>query len=359
LSDFGESSRANVHFAGADEGNEGRVSTNRGQGHGVVVPYYRFLHQSGELGRRVDLLNERLGNCSVCPRKCGVDRLGGELGACRTGRRAMVASFCVHRGEEPCISGNMGSGTVFFAGCNLACIYCQNCEISQEWEEGKGEVTPEGLAGIFLELESRGVHNINWVSPGHVVPQAVEALSLAAQRGFSLPVVYNSNGYDDAGTLKLLDGIVDIYLPDMKYSDDGAAEELSEVREYTASAKAAIKEMWRQVGDLETGEDGVAAKGLLVRHLVLPGGMSQSAEVLRFLKEEVSPDVAVSLMAQYYPAHLAETDPRIARPLAVAEYEEALDLLDRLGIGNGYVQELSASGSYRPDFSKDGHPFEP
>lgn len=287
-----------------------------------------------------------------------MDRLGGELGACRTGRMAMVASFCVHRGEEPCISGSRGSGTVFFADCNLACIYCQNCDISQEWEEGKGEVTPEGLAEIFLELESRGVHNINWVSPGHVVPQAVEALCIAAHKGLSIPVVYNSNGYDDVDTLRLLEGVVDIYMPDMKYFDDSVAEELSEVRDYAVNAKAAIREMWRQVGPLETDEDGVASKGLLVRHLVLPNGMSQSGEVLRFLKDEVSPDVAVSLMAQYYPAHLAETNEKIARPLRAEEYQQVLDVLDGLGIENGYVQQLSASGSYRPDFKKDGHPFE-
>ncbi len=323
-----------------------------------MVPYYRFLYQSGELGRRAELLSEKLNPCGVCPRKCGVDRLGGELGACRTGRRAMVASFCVHRGEEPCISGNRGSGTVFFADCNLACIYCQNCEISQEWEEGRGEVTAEGLAAIFLELEARGVHNINWVSPGHVVPQAVEALSLAAEKGFSLPVVYNSNGYDDVATLRLLEGIVDIYLPDMKYFDDNAAEELSEVRDYSATAKAAIREMWRQVGPLEVDEEGVASKGLLVRHLVLPNRMSQSAEVLKFLRDEIGPDVAVSLMAQYYPAHLAETDKRIARPLDQREYQDAVGYLEELGIENGYVQQLSASDSYRPDFKKDGHPFE-
>lgn len=287
-----------------------------------------------------------------------MDRLGGELGACRTGRMAMVASFCVHRGEEPCISGSRGSGTVFFADCNLACIYCQNYEISQEWEEGRGEVTAEGLADIFLELGSRGVHNINWVSPGHIVPQAVEALCIAARRGLSIPVVYNSNGYDDIDTLRLLDGVVDIYMPDMKYFDDGVAEELSEVRDYTANAKAAVKEMWRQTGPLELDEDGVASRGLLVRHLVLPGGMSQSAEVLRFLKEDVSPDIAVSLMAQYYPAHLAETNGKIARPLTADEYRLAVDVLDELGISNGYVQHSSASDNYRPDFSKDGHPFE-
>jgi putative pyruvate formate lyase activating enzyme len=289
---------------------------------------------------------------------CGSDRASGEIGACRTAKNAMVASYCVHRGEEPAISGSKGSGTVFFAGCNLACIYCQNHEISQEWEEGKGEVTPERLAEIFLDLESRGVHNINWVSPSHVVPQAVEALYIAAQKGLSLPVVYNSNGYDSLETLRLLEGIIDIYMPDLKYFNDEAAEELSEVRGYTSAAKAALKEMWSQAGPLDLDEDGVAMKGMLVRHLVLPNGLSQSEEVLRFLAEELSPDVAVSLMAQYYPTHLAETNPKINRTIFSGEYKKALDALDKYGIGNGYVQQESSPDNYLPDFSRDGHPFE-
>jgi putative pyruvate formate lyase activating enzyme len=323
-----------------------------------MVPYYKFLLQSGDFEKRVELLKKKLEFCTVCPRMCGVDRIAGKIGACRTGSRAMVASFCVHRGEEPCISGSKGSGAVFFAGCNLACIYCQNYEISQEWEEGKGEASPEMLAEMFLELESLGAHNINWVSPGHVVPQAVEALYIAARRGLSIPVVYNSNGYDSLETLRLLEGIVDIYMPDLKYYNDETAEELSQVRDYTEHAKSAIKEMWRQVGRLEIDEEGVASKGLLVRHLVLPENMSQSVDVLKFLAGEISPDVAVSLMAQYYPAHLAETNPKLARVLSSAEYQKVVDVLDKLGIENGYVQHESAQDNYRPDFSKDGHPFE-
>jgi putative pyruvate formate lyase activating enzyme len=321
-------------------------------------PSYLNLLESGELDRRAGLLLGLLGQCVVCPRNCRVKRLRGMRAVCETGRWAEVASHCVHRGEEPCISGSRGSGTVFFAHCNLSCLYCQNHQISQEWPAGEGALTAEELAEVYLELQSQGVHNLNWVSPSHVVPQAVEALALAARRGFHLPVVYNSGGYDSASTLRLLDGIVDVYMPDLKYGDEASADELSKAVGYVSNAQAAILEMWRQVGPLTLDGEGVAVRGLLVRHLVLPNDQSQTREVLTFLARDVSPHVAVSLMAQFHPCHRSMEHPLLLRTVGPSEYARAVEALERLGLQEGYVQELTAPAHYLPDFSRDGHPFE-
>lgn len=322
------------------------------------LPSYLKLMESGELARRVEALLALLGECRVCPRNCRSKRLEDRRGVCETGRLAEVASWCVHRGEEPCISGSRGSGTVFFAHCNLKCLFCQNYQISQEWPAGEGAVTAERLAEIYLELQGQGAHNLNWVSPSHVVPQALEALLLAARRGLRLPVVYNSNGYDSCEVLRLLDGVVDIYLPDLKYADDSVADELSRVLGYVPNAQAALAEMWRQVGRLQVDAEGVATRGLLVRHLVLPNGLSGTAEVLRFLAEELSPDVAVSLMAQYYPRHRALEHPLLARKVGRGEYARAVEALEALGFTEGYVQAHSAAEHYLPDFLEGDHPFE-
>lgn len=321
-------------------------------------PSYKKLLENGELEKRVAILKKMLFNCSVCPRECGINRINNQKGYCKTGKKAMVASYCVHRGEEPSISGERGSGTIFFAHCNLSCVFCQNYEISQEWGDNFGEIESWRIAEIYLELELNKVHNINWVSPSHIVPQAVEALFIAAKKGLSIPIVYNSNGYDSVKTLKLLEGIVDIYMPDFKYFDDEAAKQLSDAPRYTHFAKKAIKEMWRQVGKLKVDKDGTAIKGLLIRHLVLPKRLSQSEEVIKFISEEISPKVALSLMSQYYPAYKASLDSRINRPITSEEYQKVLDALDKSNITEGYVQELSSHINYRPDFSKKGHPFE-
>lgn len=321
-------------------------------------PSYLNLLESGELDQRVRLLTGLLGQCTVCPRNCRVKRLRNMRAVCETGRWAEVASWCVHSGEEPCISGTAGSGAVFFAHCNLSCLFCQNHQISQEWPPGEGAKTAEDLSEIYLELQSRGVHNLNWVSPSHVVPQAVEALALAARKGLRLPVVYNSNGYDALSTLKLLDGIVDIYMPDLKFAEEGSAAELSKAVGYVPNAQGALKEMWRQVGPLRKDEGGVATRGLLVRHLVLPNGLSQTREVLSFLAEELGREVAVSLMSQYHPCHQAGEHPLLSRPIGAGEYAKALDALERSGITDGYVQEMSSPQNYLPDFDREGHPFE-
>lgn len=321
-------------------------------------PSYIKALENGEFENKISQLKKMLNSCQICPRKCGVNRNAYEVGYCRTGRDAIVASYCVHRGEEPPISGTKGSGTVFFANCNLSCLYCQNFEISQNWNNEKGKLSKEELAEIFLDLQSRGVHNINWVSPSHIVPQAVESLFVAAKRGLSIPVVYNSNGYDSVETLKIIDGLIDIYLPDLKYFDDSAAKQLSDAPNYVEKAKAAVKEMWRQKGRLILDSEGVAIKGVIVRHLVLPNGLSQSERVIEFLSEEISSEISISLMSQYYPANKAIFDQKIKRPITKEEYNTALDALEKYSITKGYVQELSSYINYRPDFSKDGHPFE-
>jgi len=316
-------------------------------------PSYLKLLESGELGRRVERLIGGLEACDVCPRGCGAPRAADGTDFCRTGRYAEVSSWCLHHGEEPPISGFRGSGTVFFAHCNLECLFCQNHRISQRFPQGSAVHTPEELALIYLSLQQQGAHNINWVSPGHVSPQAVEALAIAAAGGLSIPVVYNSNGYDRVETLELLEDVVDIYMPDLKYADDAVARELSGAPDYVETARAALREMWRQVGPLRTDRDGVAWRGLLVRHLVLPENLSGSAEVLRFLAGDLGRGVTVSLMSQYHPCYMAGTHPQLRRRISRREYGEALRALRAEGLEEGYIQELSSAAIYLPDFDAD------
>lgn len=278
---------------------------------------------------RRDILRERaraawalLADCCLCPRGCRVDRLSGELGECRTGDRVWLSSFGPHFGEEAPLVGRYGSGTIFFTHCNLRCLFCQNHTISQL---GEGRpVSAEDLAGMMLSLQGRGCHNINLVTPSHVLPHILCALELAADQGLHLPLVWNCGGYESVSALRLLDGIVDIYMPDMKYSDAATAERLSGGKSYPAVNRAAIREMHRQVGDLVVDEDGVAIRGLLVRHLVLPQRLAGTAEVVRFLAEEVSPDTYLNVMAQYRPCHQARLHPPLDRPLLRHEYGEAV-----------------------------------
>jgi putative pyruvate formate lyase activating enzyme len=285
----------------------------------------------GELAKRAEAAARHLEDCDLCARYCHVNRRAGIEGAvCRTGERASVASYGAHHGEEDCLRGWRGSGTIFFSWCNLRCVFCQNWDISQK---GIGrEVEPEALADMMLELQSLGCHNINLVSPSHVVAQIVAALATAAARGLHLPLVYNTGGYDSIEALRLLDGIVDIYMPDMKYGDSALARRYSKVRDYVAVNRAAVQEMHRQVGDLVIDESGIAQRGLLVRHLVLPGGIAGTEEVLAFLAAEVSRDTYVNLMDQYRPCYRADEYPEIDRPVTVAEYDAALASAGRHGI---------------------------
>ncbi len=323
-------------------------------------PSYLALYKSGELAKRAERLHSRLASCDICPRECHIDRLQDETGYCHSGELPIVVSYCDHHGEEPALSGDRGSGTIFFANCNLRCLYCQNYQISQDWQKQKeNEVDCYRLAEYMLYLQDRlGCHNINLVSPSHFVPQIMKALLMAIPMGFHLPLVYNTNGYDSLETLRELDGVIDIYLPDFKYFDNKWALVLSGVGNYVEKAQSAIKEMYRQVGNLTIDDDGIAQRGLIVRHLILPNRLSGSKEVLEWLATELSPEVTISLMSQYRPMHRAHEFLSIARSITQDEYEEVFSLLDKLGMENGWVQQMGAEELYLPDFEHPGHPFE-
>lgn len=291
---------------------------------------YAELHASGELRRRADEALSWLARCVVCPHECGTDRTREPGAFCRTGARARVASFGPHFGEEPPLVGTGGSGTVFFARCNLHCVYCQNHDISQR--DAGVEVSPGELAAVMLELQEMGCENVNLVSPTHVTPQILDAVDLAAARGLRVPLVWNSGACERLETLRLLDGVVDVYLPDSKYADPEVGERLSGIREYPAVMRAALREMQRQVGELVTDARGVAVRGLMVRHLVLPGGLAGTAETMRFVAGELSPDTYVNVMGQYRPEHRAREHPDLARRVTAAEVGEAVRLARAVGL---------------------------
>ena len=271
-----------------------------------------------------------LEECHLCPRRCGADRLAGEGGKCHVSNQVMVSSYAPHFGEEAPLVGKHGSGTIFFTYCNLRCVFCQNYTISQL---GEGSlVNREELARMMLSLQAKGCHNINLVSPTHVVPHILDALELAVTMGLHLPLVYNTGGYDSVETLKLLDGIIDIYMPDMKYSDKKTAEQLSGIKGYPEVNKAAVKEMHRQVGDLQIDEPGTAQRGLLIRHLVLPHALAGTQEIVRFLAQEVSNNTYLNIMAQYHPGYKAFDHRLLSRPVNRREFSEAIELARRQGL---------------------------
>lgn len=279
-----------------------------------------------------------LSSCRLCPRECRVDRLAGERGFCGAGAAARVAAVSVHFGEEPPISGTNGSGTVFFSHCNMTCLFCQNYPISQL---GNGrEMDTETFAGELLRLQEKGAHNVNFVTPTPHVPQLVEAVRIAREMGLRIPVVYNTNGYDSIEALALLDGVVDIYLPDAKYRSAALSDAISGTPDYPARNAAALKEMVRQTGFLETGEDGIATRGVLVRHLVLPGKVEETEKVLADLADAFGPDLPLSLMGQYFPAYRAPETPGFGRKLAAKEYGRAIAAAERLSFRNVFIQEL-------------------
>ncbi len=314
-------------------------------------PGYLALLRTGALAQRAAEAVARLRNCRLCPRRCGVDRLKDARGFCRTGRHAIVSSAVAHLGEEPPISGQRGSGTIFFTHCNLACRFCQNFEISHL---GQGEeADAETLAGDMLHLQELGCHNINLVTPSHVGPQILEALALAAERGLRLPLVWNSGGYDGLETLALFDGVVDIYMPDLKYGRNEDGARLSNATDYADRAREALREMYRQVGDLVVDAEGVAVRGLLVRHLVLPHDASGTAACLEFLARELSTGIGLSLMSQYRPAFRAGEEPDVARPLTPAEYRRAVERVEALGFELAFVQHLESAEDWVPDFEQE------
>ena len=290
-------------------------------------PAYLDLHASGELRRRADEAVAALASCRVCPRDCAVDRLRDQRMACKVGRRARVSSHFPHFGEEDCLRGWNGSGTIFFSFCNLRCVFCQNWETSQEGE-GR-EVDARQLAGLMLELQRRGCHNINFVTPEHVVPQILEALVVAVPQGLRLPLVYNTSAYDSLESLRWMEGVVDIYMPDFKYWEPESAARVLKARDYPQVARRVVKEMHRQVGDLVLDEEGLARRGLLVRHLVMPGALDETREILHWLARELGPDTYVNVMDQYRPEGrvLREPDrfPELTRELHREEHEVALE----------------------------------
>ncbi|MBN1508138.1 MAG: radical SAM protein [Sedimentisphaerales bacterium] len=304
-------------------------------------------------GRFVDQLT----HCECCPRRCGVNRLEGKTGFCRIASAAQISYAGLHFGEEPPISGTRGSGTIFFAGCNLRCVFCQNYQISQEFQASEMKtLTTEALADEMLRLQGQGAHNINLVSPSHVVFQAADAIVAARARGLTVPIVYNSNGYDSVDALRQIRGLVGIYMPDIKYLSNDLAGRFSGAGDYADIIPGVLREMLDQVGHLELDDDGVARRGLLVRHLVLPGAVDNSRRCLAFLAE-LSPATHVSIMSQYSPRYRAARHPEINRPLTAREYDEVTDYAVELGLENAFIQELDSRRRYLPDFRRD-RPFE-
>ena len=326
----------------------------------ALEPGYIALYQSGELERRAESLEARLSSCDICPRECGVNRRENELGFCHSARLPIVSAVCAHYGEEPAISGSRGSGAVFFGNCNMRCVYCQNHQISQDWERQQSkEMDCRTLAERMLYLQDElGCHNINFVSPSHFVPQLVRAVLEAVPMGLRLPLVYNTSSYDSVKSLRELDGIINIYLADLRYASNKWARKFSQAPDYVERARVAIKEMYRQVGELVMDDEGIAQRGLIVRHLILPNRLANSEESLTWLVGELSPKVTVSIMSQYFPAHRASRIPLLSRTISLSEYSEVIRLLDRLEIENGWLQEMEASVNYLPDFTREGHPFD-
>lgn len=296
----------------------------------MTFPSYLGLHQSGELRQRVQRAVALLAKCALCPKTCRADRLADQLGECHVGRWASVASYGPHFGEEDPLVGRRGSGAIFFSYCNLSCLFCQNYRISQE---GEGEeVSAAQLASVMLHLQQKGCHNINLVSPSHVVPQILEALELAIPQGLCVPLVYNTGGYDSTATLRLLDGVVDIYMPDMKYGKNLVAEELSGAANYPRVNRAAVRAMQDQVGDLQVNEAGVARRGLIIRHLVLPNGLAGTGDVMQCLSTEISALAYVNIMDQYRPCYKAHGHPYLNRPVSKEEFLEAADMAKSNGL---------------------------
>jgi putative pyruvate formate lyase activating enzyme len=328
----------------------------------IRASYLRLL-ESGELRNRVAALEALLERCTVCPLDCGNNRLQDQLARCYSGRLPIVSSYTAHFGEEPPLTGTRGAGNIFFGNCNLRCVYCQNYQISQVHKEQiKNEVTHERLAEMMLELQARGCHNINFVSPTHFAPQMARAILIAAERGLRLPIVYNTNAYDSVQVLRLLDGVIDVYLPDLKYAEDEAGYLYSKVPSYRTFSRAALSEMYRQMGDAPVyDEDGLLKRGLVIRLLVLPNDIGGLRESLQWIREELSPRVAVSLMAQYYPTNVAGTNPRytlLSRRITESEWLRAADALAEFGMEEGWMQEYDgAAFYYRPDFDDAETPF--
>lgn len=289
------------------------------------------------LRKNSEILLERLTDCDLCPRECHIDRTRGETGICGQTSQIKISSANLHYGEEPPISGDSGSGTIFMTGCNLKCVYCQNYPISQ-MQNGR-EISPLTLVDNMLRLQEAGAHNINFVTPTHFNAQIANAIITARERGLTIPIVYNSSGYDRVDTLKMLEGLIEIYMPDMRYGDESAAQCYSSAPDYPEVNRKAITEMYRQVGTLDLDKNGIARKGLLIRHLVLPGNLSKTEKILKFIAENISENTYISLMSQYFPAYRANEYPEIARRITRKEYAIAKKLMEKYNLSNGWCQD--------------------
>lgn len=296
-------------------------------------PKYLSLTE-GEFDNKLEQLYNKLESCDLCGQDCKVNRAKGQKGKCKSGLKMKISSFTPHFGEEPCLVGKKGSGTIFLFYCSLTCVYCQNWRISQK---GRGqEKSPEEVADMMVNLQHRGCHNINWVTPTHYAPQLVKALKIAKDKGLEIPIVYNTGGYDLRKTIRLLDGVVDIYMPDMKYGSNETARKYSQAPDYWTINKKAVREMHQQVGDLEINKNGIAKRGLLVRHLVLPNEISDSKKILKFLAEEISKDTYVNIMRQYRPCYRASEYPELNRRIKGGEYNKVVERAKKLGLHRGF-----------------------
>jgi len=301
------------------------------------LPSYINLHNTGELQKRISALTHMLEECRLCPRRCKVNRLEGELGFCRAGDQLMLSSAFAHFGEEAPLVGTMGSGTIFLTHCNLRCVFCQNHDISHR---GQGEtVSSQQMALYMVALQQRGCHNINIVTPTHCVPQIIAALPYAIEHGLRVPLVHNCGGYESPEVLRLLDGIIDIYMPDVKWADSAVAEKYAQAPDYPTVVKEVLQEMHRQVGDLQISKNGVAEKGLLIRHLVMPEGLAGTRELMHYIATEISPHSYVNIMSQYRPEYRAGEFPELNRRITHTEYAEALDCAKAEGLYRGFPEE--------------------
>lgn len=302
-----------------------------------MYPAYLESYYSGKLNQIIERAFKMLESCSICPRKCKVNRLNDKKGVCRTGFKPKVCSFMPHHGEEPPISGKHGSGTIFFSSCNVSCAYCQNYEFSQ-MDKGK-EVETQDLASFMLQLQDMGCHNINLVTPTHVIPQILGSLKIAISKGLKIPIVYNTGGYELAEMISLLDGVVDIYLPDMRYAQSDMAIKYSSAPDYPKINQEALREMHRQAGIAQIDREGIMKRGLIIRHLVLPNEISGTEKIMKFIAEELSLDAYISLMSQYVPCYKANQFKEISRRITYQEYENAKNAMEKYGLYNGWIQE--------------------
>ncbi|HMU41866.1 MAG TPA: radical SAM protein [Ignavibacteriaceae bacterium] len=317
------------------------------------VPAYSKLISSSEFENRISAADAILKNCTSCPRNCYVDRTNGELGTCQSGDQPIVSSYTPHFGEEPVLSGTKGAGNIFFGNCNLRCDYCQNFVISQNPNaESKNQISVQRLAEIMIELQNKSCHNIGLVSPTHFAVPILKAIYLAVKQGLNLPIIYNTNGYDSVEVLKLYKDVVDIYLPDFKYGTDENGRRYSKAPDYFEKTKTAIAEMYNQVGSELIYKDGVAVRGLIIRHLVLPNGLAESEKVFKFISS-LDSKIHVSLMSQYFPVNRASKNILLSRSISQTEYYRAVELLNKYGLENGWMQEIESNDFYRPFFDED------